>query len=138
MKVTYKTGKFTVEAEGSSTEVFEQLASFDSVFGNCVNKLMVARILALGIERLMGIIIMRCMIKILSTLLNLAKPKKMEVYFQEEKIQMEIISQMVVGLNMTLMLQKLNLLQKKKQQMETFHSNENKSSHRERRKAVLC
>ena len=38
MKVTYKTGKFTVEAEGSSTEVFEQLASFDSVFGNCVNK----------------------------------------------------------------------------------------------------
>ena len=86
----------------------------------------------------MGIIIMRCMIKILSTLLNLAKPKKMEVYFQEEKIQMEIISQMVVGLNMTLMLQKLNLLQKKKQQMETFHSNENKSSHRERWKAVLC
>ena len=38
MKVTYKTGKFTVEAEGSTTEVFEQLASFDSVFGNCVNK----------------------------------------------------------------------------------------------------
>ena len=38
MKVTYKTGKFTVEAEGSSTEVFEQLAAFDSVFGNCVNK----------------------------------------------------------------------------------------------------
>ena len=38
MKVTYKTGKFTIEAEGSTTEVFEQLASFDSVFGNCVNK----------------------------------------------------------------------------------------------------
>ena len=38
MKVTYKTGKFTVEAEGNTTEVFEQLASFDSVFGNCVNK----------------------------------------------------------------------------------------------------
>ena len=38
MKVTYKAGKFTVEAEGSSTEVFEQLAAFDSVFGNCVNK----------------------------------------------------------------------------------------------------
>ena len=38
MKVTYKTGKFTVEAEGSTTEVFEQLAAFDSVFGNCVNK----------------------------------------------------------------------------------------------------
>ena len=38
MKVTYKTGKFTVEAEGSTTEIFEQLAAFDSVFGNCVNK----------------------------------------------------------------------------------------------------
>ena len=38
MKVTYKTGKFTIEAEGSTTEVFEQLASLDSVFGNCVNK----------------------------------------------------------------------------------------------------
>ena len=38
MKVTYKTGKFTIEAEGSTTEVFEQLAAFDSVFGNCVNK----------------------------------------------------------------------------------------------------
>ena len=38
MKVTYKTGKFTIEAEGSTTEIFEQLASFDSVFGNCVNK----------------------------------------------------------------------------------------------------
>ena len=38
MKVTYKTGKFTIEAEGNTTEVFEQLASFDSVFGNCVNK----------------------------------------------------------------------------------------------------
>ena len=38
MKVTYKTGKFTVEAEGTTTEVFEQLAAFDSVFGNCVNK----------------------------------------------------------------------------------------------------
>ena len=38
MKVTYKTGKFTVEAEGSTTEVFEQLAAFDSVFGDCVNK----------------------------------------------------------------------------------------------------
>ena len=38
MKVTYKTGNFTVEAEGNTTEVFEQLASFDSVFGNCVNK----------------------------------------------------------------------------------------------------
>ena len=38
MKVTYKTGKFTIEAEGSTTEIFEQLAAFDSVFGNCVNK----------------------------------------------------------------------------------------------------
>ena len=38
MKVTYKTGKFTVEAEGGTTEIFEQLATFDSVFGNCVNK----------------------------------------------------------------------------------------------------
>ena len=38
MKVIYKTGKFTIEAEGSTTEIFEQLASFDSVFGNCVNK----------------------------------------------------------------------------------------------------
>ena len=38
MKVTYKTGKFTVEAEGSTTDIFEQLAAFDSVFGNCVNK----------------------------------------------------------------------------------------------------
>ena len=38
MKVTYKTGKFTIEAEGNTTEVFEQLASFDRVFGNCVNK----------------------------------------------------------------------------------------------------
>ena len=38
MKVTYKTGKFTVEAEGNTTEVFKQLASFDSVFGNCKNK----------------------------------------------------------------------------------------------------
>ena len=38
MKVTYKTGKFTVEAEGSTTEIFEQLAAFDSVFGNCINK----------------------------------------------------------------------------------------------------
>ena len=38
MKVTYKTGKFTVEAEGGTTEIFEQLATFDSVFGNCKNK----------------------------------------------------------------------------------------------------
>ena len=38
MKVTYKTGKFTIEAEGSTPEIFEQLASFDSVFGNCINK----------------------------------------------------------------------------------------------------
>ena len=38
MKVTYKIGKFTVEAEGNTTEIFKQLASFDSVFGNCVNK----------------------------------------------------------------------------------------------------
>ena len=38
MKVTYKTGKFTVEAEGNTTEVFKQLASFDSVFGTCINK----------------------------------------------------------------------------------------------------
>tara|TARA_R100000808_G_scaffold5051_8_gene15657 strand:+ start:5477 stop:5848 length:372 start_codon:yes stop_codon:yes gene_type:complete len=38
MKVTYKTGKFTVEAEGNTTEIFKQLASFDSVFGNCKNK----------------------------------------------------------------------------------------------------
>ena len=38
MKVTYKTGKLTVEAEGGTTEIFEQLATFDSVFGNCVNK----------------------------------------------------------------------------------------------------
>ena len=38
MKVTYKTGKYTIEAEGSTTEIFEQLAAFDSVFGNCVNK----------------------------------------------------------------------------------------------------
>ena len=38
MKVTYKTGKFSVEAEGNTTEIFEQLAAFDSVFGNCVNK----------------------------------------------------------------------------------------------------
>ena len=38
MKVTFKTGKFTIEAEGSTTDIFEQLAAFDSVFGNCVNK----------------------------------------------------------------------------------------------------
>ena len=38
MKVIYKTGKFTVEAEGNTTEVFKQLAYFDSVFGNCINK----------------------------------------------------------------------------------------------------
>ena len=38
MKVTYRTGKFTVEAEGGTTEIFEQLATFDSVFGNCKNK----------------------------------------------------------------------------------------------------
>ena len=38
MKVTYTIGNFQVEAEGSTTEVFEQLASFDSVFGNCKNK----------------------------------------------------------------------------------------------------
>ena len=38
MKVINKTGKFTVEAEGSTTEIFEQLAAFDSVFGNCINK----------------------------------------------------------------------------------------------------
>ena len=38
MKVTYRTGKFTVEAEGGTTEIFKQLASFDSVFGNCINK----------------------------------------------------------------------------------------------------
>jgi len=34
MKVIYKTGKFTIEAEGSTTDIFEQLAAFDSVFGN--------------------------------------------------------------------------------------------------------
>ena len=39
MKVTYKTGKFTVEAEGNTTEIFKQLASFDSVFGNCVTRI---------------------------------------------------------------------------------------------------
>ena len=38
MKVTYNTGKVTIEAEGSTTDIFEQLAAFDSVFGNCVNK----------------------------------------------------------------------------------------------------
>ena len=34
MKVKYTTGKFQVEAEGSTTEIFKQLAAFDSVFGN--------------------------------------------------------------------------------------------------------
>ena len=38
MKVTYTTGKFQIEAEGSTTDIFEQLAAFDSVFGNCKNK----------------------------------------------------------------------------------------------------
>ena len=38
MKVIYKTGKFQIEAEGSTTDIFEQLAAFDSVFGNCKNK----------------------------------------------------------------------------------------------------
>ena len=38
MKVKYTTGKFQVEAEGSTTEIFKQLAAFDSVFGNCKNK----------------------------------------------------------------------------------------------------
>ena len=34
----YTTGKFQIEAEGSTTDIFEQLAAFDSVFGNNVNK----------------------------------------------------------------------------------------------------
>ena len=38
MKVIYTTGKFQIEAEGSTTDIFEQLAAFDSVFGNNVNK----------------------------------------------------------------------------------------------------
>ena len=38
MKVTYKSGKYNVEVEGGIKEIFEQLATFDSVFGNAKNK----------------------------------------------------------------------------------------------------
>tara|TARA_Y100001938_G_scaffold141190_1_gene210579 strand:- start:17 stop:391 length:375 start_codon:yes stop_codon:yes gene_type:complete len=38
MKVTYKSGKYSVEVEGGIKEIFEQLAVFDSVFGNTTNK----------------------------------------------------------------------------------------------------
>lgn len=38
MKVTYQSGKYNVEVEGGIKEIFEQLATFDSVFGNAKNK----------------------------------------------------------------------------------------------------
>lgn len=38
MKVTYNSGKYNVEVEGGIKEIFEQLATFDSVFGNAKNK----------------------------------------------------------------------------------------------------
>ena len=38
MKVIYNSGKYNVEVEGGIKEIFEQLATFDSVFGNAKNK----------------------------------------------------------------------------------------------------